>query len=369
MQANVQIRVWKGDELVHYHEGHNVWIESGSGYLTDLMGHSDFYPDAASITGVPFLTFGDLFGTFDLINSLITSSPPIDLEIAVDGGTPQLVTFTLLSSVQDIADQINAGTVGLTASLTSPTAPAFLVLTSDTVPGSSIEVTGGTAGGGLLGFVIGDKGSNPTEDRRVRYMGFGIGGVKQSAISVINSSPIVDSYGVGADPNATTGNEYNAEFPVNPPITTLERPVRITGGTAGQYPVGAPNIWLAQPPPFGFSTVRGGDVGVLSPAPPVIPVPVPPGPPAVLPTYTAGVDTGRIIFRSRIDTNAGELVYAPFTQIPLSEIGLFLNSADVNDPFNKPGPFEGHLVAYHSFATIVIVVGMVLEFSWTVSVI
>lgn len=187
----------------------------------------------------------------------------------------------------------------------------------------------------------------PLVSERIRFMGFGIGGIKQSNLLLANAPPVVTSY--------PGSNTYSSSYSFFPVIESLERPVRVTGGTAGAYPVGPPDVWLAQPPPFEFFTARGGDVGSLAPLPPVIP------PAAPLPTYTPGADTGVITFKSRIDTNAGQLVYPPFTSIPLSEIGLFLSSADVNDPFNT-----GHLVAYHSFATIVIVVGMVLEFSWTV---
>jgi hypothetical protein len=239
MESNVYIRAWKGDELVHYREGHNIWIDTGREYLAKLIGDAD--------------------------------------------------------------------------------------------------------------------------DRRVRYMGFGIGSNRQSDIGV-DIPPLSTSYPVGADTHATAGNEYNIAYPIAPLITTLERPVRVTGGSGDYSTPDLSNEWLAKPPPFGFYTARGGDTGTLSPLPPVIPVQDPPGPAAVLPTFPTGADTGRILFKARIDTNAGQLVYPPFTSIPLTEIGLFLSGSDTNEPFNL-----GWMVAYHSFATMPIVSGMVVEFCWTVA--
>lgn len=201
-----------------------------------------------------------------------------------------------------------------------------------------------------LADLIPDASLGGTENRRVRYMGFGVGGIKQNAPTIANVPPVSTSY-----PGT---NLQNPAFPVSPLIETMERPVRVTGGSGGAYPVGPPDAWLAQPPPFEFSTGRGGDVGVLAPLPPVVP------PASPLPAYTSGVDTGQVIFRSRIDTKVGQLVYPPFdvAGLPLSEIGLFLSGADPNEPFNP-----GQMVAYHAFGTMLVVAGMVLEFSWTVS--
>jgi len=168
----------------------------------------------------------------------------------------------------------------------------------------------------------------PFDDRRMKHIGFGIGGNKQALLGVINAPPISTAYPAGSDPNATTGNSYDAGFPENPPVSTLERPVRITGGTT-PYPGAPGDVWLTRPPPFGFVTIT-------------------PGP-------------GQVMFRSLVDTTIGELVYPPFTLIPISEVGLFLNGAEVNDPFN-----DGHLVSYHSFGTIAVTTGMKIEISWVV---
>lgn len=162
----------------------------------------------------------------------------------------------------------------------------------------------------------------PYEDRRVRYMGFGIGSDRQQQLGMANTPPIGTAY-----PGTNT---YNKDYPIDPLIITLERPVRISGGST-PYPGVGTDVWLKEPPPPGFMTVFP-------------------------------VGTGEVIFRSLIDgtlTGSNDIVYPPFTQMPLSEVGLFLSDADVNVPF-------GQLVAYFSFVTIVFPVGAQLEVSWKV---
>jgi hypothetical protein len=171
------------------------------------------------------------------------------------------------------------------------------------------------------------------EDRRVSFLGLGIGGVHQTQTIMANTSPIVDSYPPGYDPLASGGNDYDPELPTT--ITTLERPVRITAGGGGglkPYP-GAPggppdpdDVWLAVPPPPRFST-----------------------------TFTP--TKGEVRFRTFLDTNAGDMTYGPFTQMPVSEAGLFLAGSDPNQPYNT-------LVAYHSFVTILVSLGTYLEILW-----
>lgn len=192
------------------------------------------------------------------------------------------------------------------------------------------------------------------EDRRVKYMGLGIGGVKQAQLAIANSPPWSTSYPPGFDPNATTGNEYNSEYPVDPLISTLERPIRISGGSSA-YPGAVGDKWLLGPPPLEFNTSRGGDTGVLTnPAEP----PYTPGDAS----FAAGADTGAVIFSGVIDTNVGDVLYPPFIEMPLSEVGLFLNSASqTGSDYNI-----GHMVAYFSFVTIPLVPTSILEVVWQV---
>lgn len=162
----------------------------------------------------------------------------------------------------------------------------------------------------------------PYDDRRVRYMGFGIGSVLQQELTTVNTPPISTAY-----PGTNT---YKKEYPLEPLIETLERPVRISGGST-PYPGVGTDVWLKEPPAPDFQTIFPGGT------------------------------TGEVVFRSLLDGTAGtnDIVYAPFTHMPLSEVGLFLDDADINAPF-------GNLVAYFSFVTIPFAVNTQLEVSWKV---
>ena len=60
----------------------------------------------------------------------------------------------------------------------------------------------------------------PERNDRVKYMGFGIGGTRQVAPGVANTAPLVVAY-----PGT------NAQTDTDPLVTTLERPVRVSGST------------------------------------------------------------------------------------------------------------------------------------------
>jgi hypothetical protein len=186
----------------------------------------------------------------------------------------------------------------------------------------------------------------PFISERIHYLGFGIGGDKQSQLGISGAPPLSVDYPAGSDPNATTGQEQRIEYPLDPPISTLERPVRISGGT-NPYGTAAPtDLWLKD--------IVGGTLLEMN-------------------------MTGRVnaVFRTVIDTGAGDMLYGPYVQMPLSEVGLFLSTSDENDPFNvvvppPPPPLIpqdtriGTMVAYHAFDTILIVPGATYEFVWKV---
>lgn len=157
-------------------------------------------------------------------------------------------------------------------------------------------------------------------------MGFGIGGNRQTIPSAV-APPLSVSYPSGSDPNATTGDEYKREFPSDPLITSLERPVRISGGSLA-YPGDPADVWLVQDPNF------------------VSYVPMP----------------GVMSFHGVVNAAAGDMLYGPFTEMPLSEVGLFLSDSNVNNAFNA-----GKLVAYYSFDTILLNPNTKMELVWTVS--
>lgn len=152
----------------------------------------------------------------------------------------------------------------------------------------------------------------PEEDRRIRYMGFGIGGVRQSMLGVANAAPLVTAY-----PGT---NAYTDE---DPTLTRLERPVRISGGTSA-YPYDGADVWLAQ---------------VQAPA---------------------GHTTPRQVTYSRLITKP-EISYSTFLTVPLSEIGLFYHDPSLGyvNTYNNPP------VAYDTFDPLSKTLAVTVEVNWT----
>lgn len=148
----------------------------------------------------------------------------------------------------------------------------------------------------------------PEEDYRIKYMGFGIGGTRQLITPV--TAPVGTAY-----PGT------NAQTDTDPTVTTLERPVRISGSSA-TTPGLAGDIWIG--------TVQA----------PVT---------HSLPTETTF---------SRLFTQL-EISYNPFLSVPLSEVGLFVASSD-------PGNFANPMVAYDTFDTISKTSAFELEVQWTI---
>lgn len=171
----------------------------------------------------------------------------------------------------------------------------------------------------------------PERTERLKHIELGIGGVRQNLPFYADAPPLSTSYPSGADPNASTGHQYNDRFPVSPLITTLERPVRISGGTTA-YPGAPADIWLSSPPPSGVS---GHNILISRPSPSEI--------------------------RFALIIASPSYVYGPFTLMPFSEIGLFLNSASTTGD-----PFSTKLVAYHTFDTIPYDGTTALQIYWTV---
>jgi hypothetical protein len=152
------------------------------------------------------------------------------------------------------------------------------------------------------------------EDARIRYMGLGIGGTRQLAVGIqpgsANVAPLTPAY-------AGT----NTQTDVDPTVTTLERPVRLSGSSTN-YPGLAGDTWLGQ---------------IQAPADHSIPTQV----------------TFRRVF-SEIELN-----YPPFLSVPLSEIGL-LTSASV------PNFYKNTLVAYDTFDSLSKTSAFSLEVDWTI---
>lgn len=145
-------------------------------------------------------------------------------------------------------------------------------------------------------------------NERIRYMGFGIGGTRQIAPEFANTAPLDDYGPVGAFSQTDT----------DPTVTRLERPVRVSGGSGPATLPG--DVWIGQVQPVAHPT-----------------------------------STSTLFRRLFIDT---EVSYPPYVSVPLSEIGLFLSSADTNFKQNS-------IVAYDTFDTLSKTTAFELEVSWT----
>ena len=66
---------------------------------------------------------------------------------------------------------------------------------------------------------------------RIKTMGFGIGGGRQSSQGMVTSSPLSAIFPVTSLPHATSGFTFNDDYP--PGITTLEMPVPLVGAPIG----------------------------------------------------------------------------------------------------------------------------------------
>lgn len=155
---------------------------------------------------------------------------------------------------------------------------------------------------------------------RVRYMGFGIGGFRQLALPTANASPIggvSDAYRASYSQAGA-----NSQTDTDPDVTALERPVRVAG-TTNDYPTNTGDQWMGQ--------IQA--------------------PPDHTPATTA---TFRRLFGQL------ELNYAPYTSVPLSEVGLFTSGANLEFAFNPP-------VAYDTFDTLSKTAAFELEVIWTLS--
>lgn len=314
MHINVEITVRRNGQVVDRREGHNIWVDDGREYLAKAIAFTN------PITGTSP-------GSVDLVSDF----PELTSEFFYfrvghfTGAVDYRVQLSSPADSTELLAQINAQIPGATASLGAGNG---LVFTPDAATG--LELMGGSALQklGLTPTKLTPAGmtGTPLDDRRIKYMGFGIGGRLQGS-STAFSSPYDTSYQTGEDPNATAGNEYDTRFPKAPDIMSLERPVRVSG-TEDPYPGDPADIWLVQDPKFSG--------------------------------YLAG--TGVIKFVGTVDGPSGDIAYGSFTDVPLSEVGLFLSDADVNDAYNV-----SKLVAYHSFATILFTAGTQMELVWTVS--
>ena len=314
MRTNVKITVRRGHEVVAERLGHNVWVDGGRSFLANLISFT------SPISGTPL-------GSVDLVaNFPALTNEFFYIRLGYNAGIVEYrVQLASPANAAQLLSQSNAQTPGIVATLGVGNALTF----APTAP-TGIELVGGSAMQklGLVPVRVSPAGmtTTPNTDDKVKYIGFGIGSKLQGNI-LADNPPLSTSYPAGSDPNATTGHEYDKSYPKAPLISSLERPVRISGGTTA-YPGDPGDVWLVESPKFaGF---------IFAP--------------------------GVLRFRAEVDATGGDIVYGPFTQVPISEVGLFLSNSDIHDPFNA-----GKLVAYHSFGTIVLEAGIRIELVWTVS--
>lgn len=315
MHANVHINLVKDGKVIDSREGHNVWVDIGREYLTKLITFDS--PINSTTEGTV-----DMVADFPL--DALAGTTFLDVSRShVDGTIETRITLVDPTDAATLLIQLNDQVDGMAFTLGGSNG---LVLTPDAqVP---VEIRGGSAIEtlGLLPQYVtpAGMGTTPLETRHVTFIGFGIGGTQQSSAMAF-LPPIIDAYPPGADPNATTGTEYNKDFPMSPPITSLERPVRVSGGTV-PYPGDPGDVWLVSDPKFVSYVVVPGIISFH----------------AVL--------------------TSPDVVYPPFLEMPLSEVGLFLEDSSLNSDFNA-----GKLVAYYSFGTLLLTTGVNMELVWTVS--
>jgi hypothetical protein len=163
-----------------------------------------------------------------------------------------------------------------------------------------------------------------TASSRIKHMQFGVGSKTHgSLIGAVNTA-----YPAGADPNATTGDKYDHNYPEAPSISTLERPVRFAGGT-NPYGTAAPtDTWLSTPALPKFFT----DFSVL----------------------------GQVSITCFLDATAGDMIYSTFTAMPLSEAGLVVSGdANIHTPFNP-------VITYVNFDPVQLMNEVEAEITWVV---
>lgn len=121
----------------------------------------------------------------------------------------------------------------------------------------------------------------PVENRRVGYVGFGIGGFRQTNLLVANNPPFSVDY-----PGT------NIQTDMDPGVNALERPVCVTAG-----------VYLAELPPPDISS-----------------------------TYYYAKYT--------LSLGLSDVSFGSYLTVPLSEVALFHSGADPFEPDNQPLSYE-----------------------------
>lgn len=157
----------------------------------------------------------------------------------------------------------------------------------------------------------------PEQDNRITYIGFGIGGTRQTQPAIANNDPLLTHY-----PGTNTQTD------AMPGLEQLERPVRFGWATGPNPPSGSDpliydsdDIWLKR---------------------------------AQIPTHPIATSTRFTLVATSDDINGGT-----YLAVPLSEIGLFHRGANPNTYNNSP-------VAYDTFDAVQKTGSYDLTVSWTI---
>lgn len=158
----------------------------------------------------------------------------------------------------------------------------------------------------------------PEQTAIPKYIGFGIGGQKQNAFGIADVDPCLSHY---------PGPNNNLD--IDPTLTTLERPARISWAAGPSTPTGV----------YGNYTYPVGDVWLQQ---------------LTLPTHPTIFSLEWSCSFSTTDFST-----TPFLAVPLSEIGLVLSDASPN-VYNNP------VIAYDTFDTITKTANFSVDVTWTV---
>lgn len=185
----------------------------------------------------------------------------------------------------------------------------------------------------MLGYASHDP-DVPEETARIKYLGVGIGGSFQGELGQVGLPPLSTSYPANGDSlrpgTTTTGNQYDHRNPQWVPVITLERPVRISGGSNSYSSAAGSDVWLVEPPNL----------------------------------FTTHMSLNDVTVHAVIDGSLGDIIYAPFTTVPIAEAALFVDEVGVD---NTDGTVAFKpLVAYVAFGTISMTSSSRVEFIWTV---
>jgi hypothetical protein len=337
MKPNVFIFVREKGRLVHYHEGHNVWVDQGREYLTKLITFSSFDPD---VPAEPYRAVKHIaFGIGGVYSSGVADLPPMSLaypagydQHATDGHQyniyfpvqPLIETLERPIRISGNSQPYNFPPTPTDVWFTQPPPPGFIRTFTPNEPAEtsegSVDLIGsfpGTLNGKTLILKVVDDGSQldlPTSTFKEQTVTF----VSPADAAAVISQIEAQASGINAELGASDGLVLQSAGAG----TTAK--LQIVGGTAMTA--------------LGLTAQK-----------------------------VVGSTPGEVIFRTIIDGTSGDIVglggpHGPFDQVPLSEVGLFLNDTDVNFDFYAPG----HLVAYHTFDTILLTPTLELELFWVV---